>query len=102
MHTTRETTNGDPRSCETMPKRVGYAAKGTGLPILGQPTTYCQVTPPHPLPLLTVHAIRQEEIEHRSSRDGDPHRGLNGGWGESYQRVTTVTLLQPSPLCVQV
>ena len=62
-----------------MRKRVGYAAKGTGLPILGQQTISCQVTLPHPLPLLTVHAILREEIEHRSSRDGDPHWGLNGG-----------------------
>jgi hypothetical protein len=55
-----------------MRKRVGYVAKGTGLPILGQPTTYCQVTPPPHWQQLTVHAIRQEEIERRSSRDGDP------------------------------
>jgi hypothetical protein len=55
-----------------MRKRVGYAAKGTGLPILGQPTTYYQVTPPPHWQQLTVHAIRQEETEHRSSRDSDP------------------------------
>jgi hypothetical protein len=55
-----------------MRKRVGYAAKGTGLPILGQLTTYYRVTPRPPLPLLIVHAIPREETEHRSSRDGDP------------------------------
>ena len=55
-----------------MRKRVGYAATGTGLPILGQPTTYYPVTLRHPLRQLTVHAIRHEEIELRSLRECDP------------------------------
>jgi hypothetical protein len=55
-----------------MRKRVGYVATGTRLPILGQPTTCCQVTLRPPLRQLTVHAIRHEEIELRSLLECDP------------------------------
>ena len=49
-----------------MRKRVGYVATGTGLPILGQPTTCYPVTPPPHWRQLTVHAIPHEETELRS------------------------------------